>query len=461
MQTRPGKYRLPLAIFLIIAPSISWAQTYSFQQCVETTLSQNPAMAASGYRLQQAESALSESNAQRMPKITLAAQAVNSNDALNVFGMKLQQREASFNDFGFNEFNPASPDPTTQPKDLNQPDAHSNFNTSLEVLIPVWNGGKISSYQDQAKAMIQAAQHGDEAVKQVLTFNVYKAFEGVHTAKAFVKVAEQALKASKAYVNTTENLLKQGVVVKSELLSAQVNLSQSLTSYEAAKTQKLIAKDNLRSLMNLDPNADFKVGERQNISLPADDLAELTSLSTSSNPAIKATREAARSSTAAIAASKAANYPSFNLMARGDTHDPSLGFGSTSYTVAGVVSWKLTDFGVTSSKVDRAQALANEQKSTLRSKESQSRLEVLKSWRMLKVAESQFSSNKLAVSQAEEAQRLVLKRHKGGVATITEILASQAQLDKSRADLVRSQYEINLQKAKLRLATGSMKHQQL
>ena len=93
---------------------------------------------------------------------------------------------------------------------LNHPGSHTDFNTRLEVMIPVWNGGRVSSYQEQAKAMIQAAQHGDEAVKQMLTYNVYQAYEGVHTAKSFVQVAEQAVKAAQSYVETTKNMVEQG-----------------------------------------------------------------------------------------------------------------------------------------------------------------------------------------------------------------------------------------------------------
>ncbi len=452
------KSKLRHSILLLgVFPVLATAQTYSFKQCVEATLSQNPSLDVSKYKLKQAEYALSEANRSRLPQITLSATATRSDNALNVFGMKLNQRDAAFRDFGFSEFNPLDPNIVNIiPKDLNKPKAHNDFSTRLEILLPVWNGGKISSYKDQASSMIRAAKHGDEAVKQFLIFNVYQAYESVHTAKAYVQVAKQAVKASKAYVITTNNLVKQGIVVKSEFLSAKVNLSQAETALQLAKTQELIAKDNLRNLMFLDANTPLEVGLRKDLSLGAKSLVDLTELATSKSPAIKATRQMARSSKDAVSAETAANYPSFNIMARGETSDHQFDFSSKSYTVAGVVSWKLTDFGVTSSRIDRANALANEKRSELIVKENKVRLDVLKSWRMLSVAKKRLVSNKLAVSQAEEAQRLVLRRHKGGVATITEVLAGQTQLDKTRADLVGAKFEINLQKAKIKLATGSM-----
>ena len=452
------KSKLKYLILLItVSPMFSVAQTYSFKECVETTLSQNPSLDVSRYQLQQAQSALSEAENSGMPQITLSAMAMHSNNALNVFGMKLNQREAAFKDFGFAEFDNTNPNViNVKPKDLNNPKPYSDFSTKLEVLIPVWNGGKILSYQEQATAMIQAARQGDEAIKQFLIFNVYQAYEGVHTAKAFVKVAQQGIKASKSYVKTTENLVKQGVVVKSELLSAKVNLSQAWTSLQLAEAKVLIAKDNLRSLMFIDPNAPLKVGKRVDLTLPDKTITELMALVVSDNPAVNATRKVALSSKKAISAVDADNYPSFNVMVRGETSDDSFGFNSNSYTLAGIVSWNLTDFGVTSSRLDRAHALANEKQSALVVKENKTKLSLLKSWRMLNVAKKHAISNKLSIEQAEEAQRLVLKRYKGGVATITEVLASQTQLDKTRADLVNSTFEINVQKAKIKLATGLM-----
>lgn len=452
---------LPLAIWVALFSSAE-AASLDFKACVETALGQNPEMEVSEYRLKQAEYALAESNANRMPQVTASFTGTNSNNALNVFGMKLSQRQATFGDFGFSQFDSTNPDIlNVQPDDLNNPGSHSDFNSRLEVMIPVWNGGKVSSYQNQAKAMIKAAQHGDKAVQQYLTYSVYQAYEGVHTARAFVSVAEQAVKASEAYVKTTQNLVDQGVVVRSELLSANVHLSEAKTALEKAKTQELIAKDNLKMLMAVDPNMPLEIGPRLDVSLPANSIEELTAMATSTNPKLEAQREEARSSRAAIDASKADQYPSFNIMARGEFNDDTVGFESSSYTVAGIVSWKITDFGITSNRVNQARAAARQKQAALRSQENQTRLAVLKSWRTLKVAEKQVASNRLAVEQAEEAQRLIMKRYKNGVSTMTEVLASQAQLDKARADLVQSIFEKNIHKAKLRLETGVMSIDQL
>lgn len=435
------------AAFMLTMPSWVNAQTLDFKACVEATLSQNPEMAVSQYRKQQAQMALKEADAHRMPQITASMTASQSDNALNVFGMKMQQRDVVQEDF--------------IPADLNNPNAHNDFNTRIEVLIPVWNGGKVSSYQNQAKAMIQAADHADTAVQQFLTFNVFQAYQGVHTARAYIEVANQAVKASQSYVNTTQNLVNQGIVVMSELLTAKVHLTEANTALEQAKKEEQIALESLKMLMGLNTIESLDVGQAVNISMPADTLEDVLAMAMNANPKLDAQRQQAQSAVAAIDAVKADNYPSFNLMARNDWNDDTLGLGSSAYTVAGVVSWKLTDFGATNSAIDRAAAAANEKKAAVRSEENKTRLEVLTAWKSLQVAIKQANSQRVAVGQAEEAQRLVMKRYEGGIATMTEVLVSQAQLDKVRADLVKTQYEMNVYKAQLRLATGTLSLAQL
>jgi len=454
----------PLVVALVgLLPSYGMssalAETLDFKSCVEATLTNNPNMAVSQAQIAQAKHALAAAKLSRLPQVVASVTAARSDGALNVFGMKLQQRQASLGDFGFDnnvarQFGAGNY--AHEPHNLNYPDAYNNLNTRIEVRIPVWNGGKIGAFQAQAKAMVQAATQGEAATQQFLIYNVYQAYEGVHTARAYIEVAKKALAASDAYVKTTQNLVKQGVVVRSELLNAKVHRAEAMTALEQAKSQEKMALDSLRMLMNQQEMQGLDVGQRIGMSVPFDSVDEMIEVALQNNPELKAMQKQLVSKQSAVLAEKASLYPSFNLMVRNDWNSDSLSLGESAYTIAGVAEWKLTDFGVTSSTVGRVRAAANEEKAKLLSKQNEVRLKVLTAWRNLKVAQKQRNMNQVSVAQAEEAQRLIMKRYKNGVSTMTEVLATQAQLDKARADLVKSNYEVNLQKAQLRLLTGTM-----
>ena len=329
------------------------------------------------------------------------------------------------------------------------------------MLLPIYNGGKIAGYQQQASAMLEAAQQGDQAVQQMLTYYVYEAYEGVHAARAFIQVAQQALIAADAYVNTTRNLVRQGVVVRSELLSAQAHRAEVELMLEQAKNQELLALDGLRTLMGLSADAPLDVAARMSIDLPDASLNDLVQMALDNNPQLIAMRHQTQATQAAAQVVQADKKPSFNLMARSDWNDDSIGLNAHSYTIAAVASWKITDFGMTDRSIDQANAATREQTAKVRAEEQKVRMQLLQAWRQYQNELKKVASTQATVEYASEAQALITRRYETGVATMTEVLAGQAQLDKARAELAGAQYTMNIQKAQLMLSTGRMALEQI
>lgn len=456
---------LPLALVSALSLGFSastLAETLTFAQIVERTLSQNPNMQVGQSRIEQAQAALAKAQSSRMPQVTLSMTGSMSNNPLNVFGMKLQQQQATFGDFGFAEMPTDGSDPTgIVPNELNNPGTHTDLNTRLEVLVPVWNGGKIGMYQEQARAMIRAAQGGDEATKQYLVFCDYKAYEAVHAARAYISVAEQAKKTADEFVRTTKNLVEQGIIVRSELLSAQVNQANAEVAIMKAKEQEQMALDGLKMLMNMELSTPLEIADRIDMAMNDLSIEQLVEKALQSNPELQALREQIVAEQQSVEVAKSDKMPTFNMMLRHDWNDEGIGLSASSYTVAGVASWKLTDFGVTDNSIAMAQAAKAEKQAKLQARENEIRMEIYKAWRTLNVAQIQVKSSDLAVQQATQAQQLIKRRFENGVATITEVLASQTQLDKANADLVNAQYEVKVQQAQLRLLAGLIETQQI
>jgi len=432
---------------------VAHSQTMTFKQVVERTLSQNPNMTVSQAQISRAQAALAKAENSRMPQVKLSVIGSLSNNPLNVFGMKLQQRQATFNDFGAGSFM-QNQNVHEAPDNLNEPSSHTDLNTRLEVMVPVWNGGRIGLYQEQAKSMIRAAQGGEEATKQFLVFNNYQAYEAVHAARAYIAVAKQAKKTADEFVRMTSNLVEQGVIVRSELLSAQVNQANANVALMKAQEQEQMALDALKILMNMDLSEPLDVGESTDFDVTGMTIEQIVQKALSQNPELLAMREQIEAEKKSIKVAQSENLPSFNLMVRQDWNDENIGLGSSSYTVAGVAAWTLTDFGVTKSAVEMARAATDEKKAQLQAKENDIRMNIYKAWRSLNIAKTQVNSTQLAVEQATKAQELIKRRFEGGVATITEVLASQTQLDKANADLVQAQYDVKIQQAQLRMLAG-------
>ena len=103
MLRSPGKAVFGMWLLLAMASPVL-AETLDFTQCVELALKQNPGLMASQSKISQAQAGLKQAQGSRLPKVTVSLNGMRTNDALNGFGLKLSQRNASFGDFGFGEF---------------------------------------------------------------------------------------------------------------------------------------------------------------------------------------------------------------------------------------------------------------------------------------------------------------------------------------------------------------------
>jgi outer membrane protein TolC len=445
--------QLVMAGVFAAVSAASLADKLEYKQCVAVALAQNPDLAISHAQIAQAEAAVRQAEGKRLPQLNLSLTATRSNDALNAFGLKLGQRNATFGDFGASEY--LGPQTLgVKPHDLNHPDAVNNFNSRIELLVPVYNGGMVQSYVDTAKAYVRAAQSGDEVARQQLIKHVLMAYQGVHTARAYIKLAEEARAAAEEYVRISDKLHKQGMAVKSDLLSAKVNLEDVKIKLVEAKNAEAAALNQLALLMGKSLDEPLDVGAPVTPILLTGSATDLRAQALNDHAGLRALRNQLEGAGAQVGAARAGKKPQFNVMLRQDWNDKNPGLDASSYTVAAVLSWAAFDGGVTNAGVDRAQAARAEIAAKLRQAEEGVGYQVTDARRKALEAEEKIAARDAGLEQAREAQRLVKKRYENGMATLIELLGAQAQLDKANADLVAARYELAVNRAELKRAVG-------
>jgi len=452
--------RAVLSLALASLGGAAMAETLSFERCAEIALGQNPDMEIGQAQIAQAQAAVRQAEANHMPKVNLSMTGTYTNDALNAFGLKLGQRNATFNDFGASQF--TGPESLfVAPDELNHPGIVGNVNTRAELLVPVYNGGMVASYVRQARAFTRAAQEGDALARQQLIKNVLMAYQGVHTARAYVTVAGQAQAASEEYVRITERLMQQGMAVRSDVLTAKVHLEDVKVQLAQARNAEATALDQLHLLLGKPLGDALDVGASIMPGPVSGALPELMAQAKAQHPGLKAMRNQLDGTGAAVDAARAGLLPQFNVMMRQDWNDKDIGFDSASWTVAGVLSWNAFDAGGASAAVDRARAARIELMARLRQAEDGVQFQVSEAVRKAREADARIHARELALQQAEEAQRLVKKRYENGLATMVELIAAQTLLDKAHADLIAARYEQVTQRAEIRRAMGSLTVEQL
>jgi outer membrane protein TolC len=258
-----------------------------------------------------------------------------------------------------------------------------------------------------------------------------------------------------------EKLVKGGVIVKSDLLSAQVRLQDIRVQHLQAKNAVSNALDQLHLLLGMPLTEPLNVGASVIVKPTTMSTDELRLTAAANNPGINALRKQVEASQASIGVATAAYKPQVGLMLRQDWNDAKLGFSANSYTVGGTVSWTAFDGGVTSAIVARAHAAQDEITAKLAQAEAGIAYQVEDARRKANEAEQRLAARQLGNDQAEEAASIVTKRYANGVATITEQLGAQTQLDKARADVVAAEYDVAVQRANLQLTLGQLEADQL
>ncbi len=210
-------------------------------------------------------------------KLDATLMGLRSNDAGNVFGFKLQSREANFGDFGFDEFlgafggamvnadgipdfnafaaNMANPQAQAQllgiePDQLNFPKARNHFDTKLSFMIPLYTGWKLKSYRDIAHQMSKMAALDKNKVVAEKLFEVKKAFYDISLLLNFEKDLKHVLGSMEELRNTTREMRKEGYAKKTDLLEVESKLANVKRMLIQADANKELSYQFLSFLVN-------------------------------------------------------------------------------------------------------------------------------------------------------------------------------------------------------------------
>ncbi|MDA8107875.1 MAG: TolC family protein, partial [Betaproteobacteria bacterium] len=347
---------LGLASALLAVPAApALARTLSFPEALQLALASSPRLREAEAQAAAAAGAQQAARGAGLPQLRLSAAGTRSDNPLTVLGERLSQRGATFADFGADQFTgPGSLG--VAPEALNRPGAYNNFNTKLEVDVPVYTGGRTQAQVERAARLVEAARMGDASARQALTYEVLAAFEGLRTARARVQVAAASEKAAAALLDTATRMFKQGAALRSDELTARVNLAQARLRRQAATDAAADALERLRVLTGLPAEEPIELGPPAAPPMAAGDAAQLLERALANNPELRALEHQVEAGGAAVDAARSAYRPSFNVVLQHEWNDPHFGLSAPSDTIAGVLSWDVFDFGTRSGEVSRARA---------------------------------------------------------------------------------------------------------
>jgi len=448
------------AIFIAIGCSLSTnlsaqtGQPISYHNALMYALSHNPTIQGSIASIEGANGALKQVNSMSWPKLDLQVNGARSNNPMSVFGYKLSQGNASFADFGAEQYTGPST-LYTKPNALNHPGYYSNLDTAFNLTVPIYSGGKIKAQQEQTRSLLRSAQHGNEQAQNQLAYQLYASYEGFLTANQLTHVAENQVARAKVFLETTNALKKQSITLDSDVLMAEVYLNSSTLGLSNARLQAENELDNFRTLLG-NPNSTLIPSQHTVLNRQNAQLDTLISQTMNHNASIKTLTSRVQAEKATIQASQALYKPQVNLQLRHDWNGNTLGSGLPSDTIALGANWTLFSAGDRAGAVQSASA--NVKRAQFELDEQRNQLKLL--LRQLMRNEAQFryelELNRQLVHKEEEVINKLRQRFGRGLVPLGALLESQMKLTQSKAQELQVFHQLRLNQAHILMLTNQL-----
>jgi len=202
-------------------------------------------------------------------KLDLAVAGMRSNDAGNVFGFKLQSREANFNDFGFDEFlgqmgglpGNAPELLATQPNNLNYPDARNHFQTKLSYMLPIYTGGKLTEYGHITDSLHRMSQLDTQKLLNEKIFQTKKAFYDISLVENYIYNLSKIIHNIERLKSIVKSMQKEGYAQNIDLLEVEARKAEAESMFNQAKLNKDLAYQFLSFLLNTEVSTIKKVND--------------------------------------------------------------------------------------------------------------------------------------------------------------------------------------------------------
>jgi outer membrane protein TolC len=412
----------------------------TLDEAIEMALANNRDIKVATLDERIANSQYHQSDAIFLPQINASYTAMSTNNPLNAFGIKLQQQEVEAADF-----NPAL---------LNYPAETQNYMAMIEVRQPLLNIDNL--YQRKAAAkQREIMAYKTERTREYVVFNVKKAYLQLQFAYQAVTVVQDALnRANEVYI-FTNNRYDKGLIPKSDLLNAEVQVQTLETKLSEAKSAVQNASDMLGVVIGSPSLVQYQVVGSYDFSagngVTADSVPELRADLQAMRSAIEATSYLRQSKITSL-------IPRINAFASYQLNDKeALGFGSDSHIVGLQLAWTLFDGTQTYHQIaeqKQRQSLLALQYENLH---QESDAELKRTLRAVNDSRLKLIQQQGSVAQADESLRIVSSRYEQGLANTTDVLMAQSQLAVLQLSVQQASLELNMGIAYSDFLTGIAK----
>lgn len=328
------------------------------------------------------------------------------------------------------------------------------YSSGIGVSHTLSDGGRRELALKKASVNVTASERDASRTRQVLLYDVKQAFFSLLRYYEDVSVAQETVALYEAQLAQARAFYDAGRTKRSDVTTAEVNLSQAKQDLTKAKGSLSIGWATLENTVGTKlPRA----GKKPDVPSPAVPAtpAEEAALNEALSLRPDYLAQQARIEAAGMAVSYAAKgmNPTLSVSGGYDFSDGHSGW-SGQWSAALTLSVPVSDGGATAAKTETARADLDLEKQALESIRQTVLLEVRTALSDLATAEEQVVTAGEGLRQAKENMDLAVGRYGVGVGTSLEVSDAGDKYNKARKSLVQANFDLQIARATLEKVLG-------
>lgn len=423
-------------IFLFAIPLFAGIEHLSLQQALDMLQKNNLELKISQFESQMKMYEAKAAKGHNYGTLDATVSAMRSNDAGNVFGFKLQSREADFGDFGADEFMnnfgncqdgdmQACEDMYNKPpSSLNYPEARNHYQTKLSYMLPLYTGGKLTEYGRITQSLYRMSQYDTQKLLNEKIFQTKKAFYDISLVENYIYNLSKIMQNIDKLESVVRSMYKEGYAQNIDVLEVEARKAEAQSMLNQAKLNKDLAYQFLSFLLNTEVSSITKIDEMAR--MPQINTAEIES----NNIDIQKALLGLQITQMALNVEKSNFLPTVGAFAEYGSADNRLWnefLDKDAYTFGVQFKWNLFNGGVDAANLEKAKVNYLKVQDQVALAKSGIALQVKKLQTEILSKSSDVKNYKKQLSFAKKVYENYHARYKEGLVSISDLLMKQSK----------------------------------
>lgn len=413
-----------IIILLLLSVSIVSAQTndkkYSLEECIQIALQNNPAIISSSYNVDESAARVDEARSGYFPSVNINS----SFDRVSNEGV------------------------ITSP--------YNNYNAGVSARYYLFQGLKTNASVNAANYNYQASSYQHEVNKQDMILKITQGYYRMLQSERLLESADKTIERAKLFLDYANAKFKSGLASRSDILKAEVELSNSNLTLIKAKNDFLSAKGNLNLLLGLSADSpifiidDLAIIEQNQFQ----EFDELKKQSYQNRPELKKFNEQLNVQKSSIQIAKGDFLPTLSA-------DASYNYGGTeisslkeNWFYGLTLSIPLFSGFSTKARVAEEEIALKGLEKQFESLSQQVSLDVWNAYLNIKETDERIINAKTFLENAQENLRIAEGQYREGAGSMIEVIDAQTNYVIAEQTFIQSLVDYKVAVASLKRATG-------